>query len=81
MRREPVFCVECEHHSKPSKDAPTWRWMCLKTPRVGPSGYVTRDKWDTDPPYYYCVNVNRVGECELYEPARSIDHAPIAETD
>lgn len=63
-----TYCAKCQHHSRPSKSAPPWRWMCVKHPRLEGFGFVTEDTWDDAPPFLYCVSVNG-GRCPLYEPA------------
>ncbi|KKM19363.1 hypothetical protein LCGC14_1656450 [marine sediment metagenome] len=62
-----TYCHDCDHRT--NGQAPPWRWMCLKHPRLDGFGYVTRKTWDNFPPYLFCHHVNG-GACPLFEPRK-----------
>jgi hypothetical protein len=62
----PTYCQNCKWVFMETKSAPSWRWMCIRHKRISGAGFVTSDKWDSDPPYLYCNQVNG-GACELYD--------------
>jgi hypothetical protein len=67
--RDITICEDCEHmHPESRKRASQWA-MCMKFPRLEGMGFVSRDKWDKDPPYMRCRDING-GLCPLFEPAQ-----------
>lgn len=64
-----TYCEDCDHVSRTRDSDPTWRWLCMKHPRLRGTGFATRELWDKDSPYLRCVDVNG-GACELFEPKR-----------
>lgn len=65
----PTYCDECEHTHPDSAKAEPWRWRCMKVPTKPGFGFVSRD-YSPDPPYARCSDVNRNGECPMFEPRR-----------
>ena len=63
---EVVYCCDCANLFIPDKNSPSWRWLCQKHPRRK-TGYVTRERYDKDAPYYYAVDINRDGMCPDFE--------------
>ncbi len=66
MSDGPTYCSECRHVYKPTKDAPPWRWLCIKNKRLDGFGYVTPLTWDNADPYVRCADMNH-GACPLFE--------------
>jgi hypothetical protein len=65
-----TYCQDCEHvHPAANKADEPWRWRCLKVPVAPGYGFVSQD-YSPDPPYARCSDVNRNGECEMYETRR-----------
>lgn len=65
MSREEVYCCDCDHAMR---QGPSYAWMCQQAPRYG-TGFVTRDKWDDDPPYERCIRINKSGNCRWFKEA------------
>ena len=64
--RDEIWCEGCDNAIK---DGPSYAWMCLEVPRYG-MGFVTKEKWDADPPYERCVKVNAFGNCRWFTEIR-----------
>lgn len=65
-----TYCTECAHIYRANKSDPPYRFMCVKHKRdESEMGFVTRDMWDSVPPYLFCKDVNH-GKCPLYEEAQ-----------
>ena len=65
----PVYCRECDHN-QPGQQP--WQDFCRASPLDWSEGFgfVTRDQWDSAPPFKKCVKVNAYGTCTKYEPKR-----------
>lgn len=59
-----IYCEDCEHVVE--KKGPTYIWLCIKAPQPL-QGFVTKEWWDDDPPYYRCKDVNRFGNCAWFK--------------
>ena len=59
-----TVCENCDNVCIASDNTPSWRWTCLKHPRVH-DGFVSDSKRMTEP-YLYCKDVNG-GMCPLYK--------------
>lgn len=67
----PTICEDCEHmHPESRKRASYWA-MCMKFPRLEGQGFVSKDKWDSDPPFMSCRNING-GACPLFEERKQL---------
>lgn len=70
--RGATYCEDCIHLYIPDQKSPSWRWLCAAAPRGdGPTGFVTRKRYDTDPPFHYCNNINKMGNCYFFEAGRN----------
>lgn len=67
-----TFCEDCDNVESASRKDPPWKWLCRKSPRPPDEGFgwVTKSTWDKAPPLKYCRDVNRYGECEMFEERR-----------
>lgn len=50
-----------------SRKGPSYRAMCIKHPRLGGAGFVSKGYWDRDPPFMLCRDING-GACPTFEP-------------
>ncbi len=64
MQHDLTFCDGCDNVIR-EKNAPPYRWLCVKHKRAEGMGFVTPTTWDGAPPYLYCKDVNG-GYCPLY---------------
>ena len=65
-----VWCDACSnvHADTRSPDKP-WTWRCAKAPSRSGYGFVSRF-YAPAPPFFRCVDVNKNGDCEMFEPIR-----------
>lgn len=61
-----TLCIDCDNLHDDRKRHPAY-WMCRKFPRLEGFGFVTRDLWDSFPPFMYASQING-GACPLFEP-------------
>lgn len=74
---EVTICSDCANCFKVNKSDPPWRWLCIRMKRLEGFGFVTRDTWDSMPPYAYCKDINH-GSCPMFEyphEKENTDHA------
>lgn len=69
MNALPTYCESCDNRHPERKEDMPWGWRCLKVPVRPGYGYVS-SSYSPSPPYARCQDVNRYGECELFEPLR-----------
>lgn len=61
-----TYCEDCIHVHE--KKGPTFSWLCMRFPCPNSDGFVSKEKWDNDPPYRRCRDINKHGACPLFEP-------------
>ena len=64
-----TVCKRCDHHYMGSKSEPYWRWLCTAAPLDAWDNFVTGETV-ADPPYQFCKEINRYGNCPMYEPLK-----------
>lgn len=64
-----TFCEDCEHVHPDTRKQEPWRMRCMKAPTRPGYGFVSRT-FSPDPPYVRCFDINKYGECEMFEPRR-----------
>lgn len=69
---DPV-CALCRHLYIVSKGDAWWRWLCSQAPREQEYNPVTGDTV-ADPPYARCREVNREGNCPMFDAGPNVLH-------
>lgn len=64
-----TYCRDCDNVHSLTRSQEPWRWRCLRTPTSPGFGYVD-PTYSPDPPYARCHDVNRLGDCGMFEPLR-----------
>lgn len=70
----PTFCRDCDRVHPVTRPDDPWRWRCLAVPVAPGYGFVNPD-YSPSPPYARCSDVNRNGECPMFEPLRNANAA------
>lgn len=63
-----ILCEYCRNVDEPTRKLEWFRWRCLVSPKPVPVQFVITDPWLTEPPFEKCKDVNRHGDCSLFEP-------------
>lgn len=64
-----TYCRDCDRVHPDTRKSEPWKWRCMAFPTAPGFGFVDPD-FSPTPPYARCYDVNRHGECEMFEPLR-----------